>query len=152
MTYGAHGVWNWQTSRSTGSVLGEGFDMPFRWQECLQFPGVWDFSAIPHVLRMLGASSADDAAAVEPAQELLDDDRAAIRVARVGEKVVAYVPRTTALKLKLDAGAAWHATVLDMEDKRIAQVPVRALDDGAGVRVAQHPFERDALVVVEPAR
>ena len=62
------------------------------------------------------------------------------------------MPRTTALKLKLDAGAAWHATVLDMEDKRIAQVPVRALDDGAGVRVAQHPFERDALVVVEPAR
>lgn len=152
VTYGAHGVWNWQTSKSHGSVLGEGFDMPFRWQECLQFKGVWDFSAIPYVLGTLGATAADDARAVEPAQGLLDDDRESIRVARVGEKVVAYVPRTTALKLKLDAGRGWRATVLDMEDKRIAQLPVRVLEDGAGVRVAQHPFEHDALVVVEPAR
>lgn len=73
VTYGAHGVWNWQTSRSQGSVLGEGFDMPFRWQECLQFAGVWDFGAIEHVLAGLGATAADDALAVVPAQELLDD-------------------------------------------------------------------------------
>lgn len=75
VTYGAHGVWNWQTSRSQGSVLGEGFDMPFRWQECLQFAGVWDFAAIEHVLAGLGATASDDALAVIPAQELLDDAR-----------------------------------------------------------------------------
>ncbi|MDY4919372.1 MAG: DUF4038 domain-containing protein, partial [Collinsella sp.] len=72
VTYGAHGVWNWQTSKSQGSVLGEGFDMPFRWQECLQFAGVWDFGAIEHVLAGLGATAGDDALAVVPAQELLD--------------------------------------------------------------------------------
>ena len=43
------------------------------------------------------------------------------------------------------------ATVLDMEDKRIAKLPVRDNGDGA-VRVAQHPFEHDALVILTPRR
>ena len=99
VTYGAHGVWNWQTSRSQGSVLGEGFDMPFRWQECLQFAGVWDFGAIEHVLASLGATAGDDALAVVPAQELLDDAREAIRVARVGDRVsrTCRAPRRSSL-------------------------------------------------------
>ena len=59
--------------------------------------------------------------------------------------------RTTALKFKLDGARDWTATVLDMEDKRIAKLPVRDNGDGT-VRVAQHPFERDALLVVSPAR
>ena len=151
VTYGAHGVWNWQTSRSQGSVLGEGFDMPFRWQECLQFAGVWDFGAIEHVLAGLGATAADDALAVVPAQELLDDAREAIRVARVGDRVVTYLPRTTALKFKLDGARGWTATVHDMEDKRIAKLPVRDNGDGT-VCVAQHPFEHDALVILAPGR
>ena len=37
-----------------------------------------------------------------------------------------------------------------MEDKRIAKLPVRDNGDGT-VRVAQHPFEHDALLVVSPA-
>lgn len=151
VTYGAHGVWNWQTSKSQGSVLGEGFDMPFRWQECLQFKGVWDFGAIEHLLTILGAGSSDAAAAVEPAQDLLADERESIRVARTGKKVVAYMPRTTKLKLKVASEASsWKATVLDMEQKRVAKVPVSV--DGETLVVAQHPFEYDALVVVEPAQ
>lgn len=150
VTYGAHGVWNWQTSRSQGSVLGEGFDMPFRWQECLQFPGVWDFGAIEHVLRALGAGAADDACAVEPAQDLLADDRESIRVARIGKKIVAYMPRTTVLKLACGGeAAAWKAQALDLEQKRIASLPVTA--EGSTLKVAQHPFQHDALLVVEPA-
>ena len=85
-----------------------------------------------------------------PAQELLDDAREAIRVARVGDRVVTYLPRTTALKFKLDGARGWTATVLDMEDKRIARLPVHDNGDGT-VRVAQHPFEHDALLVVSPA-
>ena len=151
ITYGAHGVWNWQTSQSRGSVLGEGFDMPFRWQECLQFAGVWDFGLIEHVLRGLGTTSADGAVAVEPAQELLDDAREAIRVARVGERVVVYLPRTTAVKLKLEGGTtAWNAVAFDLENKRVANLPVKDAD--GEVRVAQHPFEHDALLVVSPAQ
>ena len=134
-----------------GAFLGEGFDMPFRWQECLQFACVWDFGAIEHVLAALGATAADDALAVVPAQELLDDARESIRVARVGDRIVAYLPRTTALKFKLDGARGWTATVLDMEDKRIAKLPVRDNGDGT-VRVAQHPFEHDALVILTPGR
>lgn len=148
VTYGAHGVWNWQTSASRGSVLGEGFDAPFRWQECLQFPGVWDFGLIPEVLRGLGMlGAADGVDAVVPAQELLDDAREQIRVARVGERVVAYVPRTTALKLRVDG--AWDAVAFDLANKHMAHLPIRDLEDG-GVRVAQHPFTQDALVVLTP--
>ena len=63
---------------------------------------------------------------------------------------VAYLPRTTALKFKLDGARGWTAAALDMEDKHIAKLPVR--DNGNGtVRVAQHPFEHDALLVVSPA-
>ncbi len=149
VTYGAHGVWNWQTSRSRGSVLGEGFDMPFRWQECLQFDGVWDFSAIPYVLERLGVTSDDDGFAVKPSQEVLGDDRESIRAARIGERVLIYMPRTTALGLKLQ-GDAWRAVALDLDKKRIAKLPVRSLDGGCSIRVGQHPFERDALIVVEP--
>lgn len=70
-------------------------------------------------------------------------------MARVGDRVVTYLPRTTALKFKLDGARGWTATVLDMEDKRIAKLPVRDNGDGT-VRVAQHPFEHDALVILAP--
>lgn len=80
-----------------------------------------------------------------------DDAREAIRVARVGDRVVTYLPRTTALTFKLDGARGWTATVLDMEDKRIAKLPVRDNGDGT-VRVAQHPFEHDALGDPGPGR
>lgn len=144
VTYGAHGVWNWQTAASTGSVLGEGFDMPFRWQECLQFPGVWDYGLAGEVLERL---TENGALAVEPAQELLDDARVAIRIARIGKRVVAYLPRTTALKLHgAFEGAA--AVAFDLEDKRLAHLPVNVDAEAGATRVAQHPFAHDALVVV----
>lgn len=147
VTYGAHGIWNWQTSRSAGSVLGEGFDMPFRWQEALQFPGIWDFGLIPEVLSALTRGGAHP---VEPAQDALDDAREAIRVARVGDSVVGYLPFATSFTLKraaLPAGASgFTARALDLEDKRLAHLPVRVADDT--VQVAQHPFRHDALVVL----
>ena len=145
VTYGAHGIWNWQTSMSAGSALGEGFDMPFRWQEALQFPGVWDFGLIPQMLEVLDGHGAH---AVEPAQDLLDDTRERIRVARIGARVVTYLPHATALKLHLDG--AWRAAAVELEDKRLAHLSVEPLAQG-GVRVAQHPFTHDALVVLTPA-
>lgn len=101
VTYGAHGVWNWQAATSGASALGEGFDAPYRWQECLQFAGAWDFGLIPQVLERICA-----AAPLEPAQELLDDDREAIRVARAGSRVVAYLPHATRLRLRGCGSAA----------------------------------------------
>ena len=144
VTYGAHGVWNWQTSASHGSALGEGFDAPFRWQECLQFPGAWDYGLIPLVVEELTDGGKR---ALEPAQELLADDREAIRVARTGELVVAYLPRTTRLNLKGLQGVV-SVKAFDLEEKRVARLPF--VEDGKTgmVQVKQHPFEHDALVVV----
>ena len=146
LTYGTHGVWNWQTAASEGSVLGEGFDMPFRWQECLQFSGVWDFGLVP---QMLDALTEGGKLAIEPAQELLDDARESIRVARIGDAVVAYMPRATALRLH---GAFEHmeAIAFDLEDKRVAHMPMRVDETAASTRVEQHPFTHDALVVLKP--
>ncbi|MFR3924237.1 MAG: hypothetical protein ACLTXI_02915 [Collinsella sp.] len=92
----------------------------------------------------------DDALAVVPAQELLDD-------ARGGHSCGArwrsrrHIPACVHGAQLLDGARDWTATVLDMEDKRIAKLPVRDNGDGT-VRVAQHPFEHDALLVVSPAR
>ncbi len=145
VTYGAHGIWNWQTSRSHGSVLGEGFDMPFRWQEALQFPGAWDFGALPALLDALGARE------IEPAQDVLDDAREEIRVGRTpGEapRYLVYLAHATAVKLKVEL-AGYTARAIDLEGKRIAHLPVTV--EGGATRVAQHPFIADALVVLEPA-
>lgn len=120
--------------------------MPFRWQECLQFPGVWDFGLIPQILGMLTGGGR---LAIEPAQELLDDARESIRVARIGDAVVAYMPRATALRLH---GAFEHmeAIAFDLEDKRVAHMPKRVDEAAASTRVEQHPFTHDALVVLKP--
>ena len=80
---------------------------------------------------------------------MLDDAREAIRVARMGERSVAYLPFATVLKLKLDASRSWTAAAFDLEGKRVAHLPVTPCEDG--IRVAQHPFTADALVVVTPA-
>lgn len=144
VTYGAHGIWNWQTSLSQGSVLGEGFDAPFRWQEALQLPGVWDFGMIEPLLDALGCRT------LVPAQDELADDREQIRVAHNGAErptYLAYLPRATALKLGV-ALEGYTARAIDLAQKRIAHLPV-TVGDGA-TRVAQHPFCADALIVLEP--
>lgn len=144
VTYGAHGIWNWQTSQSQGSVLGEGFDAPFRWQEALQLPGVWDFGMIEPLLVALGCRT------LVPAQDELADDREQIRVAHNEAErptYLAYLPRATALKLGV-ALEGYTARAIDLAQKRIAHLSV-TVGDGA-TRVAQHPFCADALIVLEP--
>lgn len=147
VTYGAHGIWNWQTSHSQGSALGEGFDMPFRWQEALQFPGIWDFGLIPEILKVLTQNSA---LAIDPAQEALDDTRAAIRVAHIGNTMVGYLPFATSFALKREMlpvdATGYTACAFDLQDKRVAHLPVTVTE--TAVRVAQHPFVHDALVML----
>ena len=102
---------------------------------------------VPHVLNSLTEGGRH---AVVPAQELLDDAREAIRVARVGDRVVAYLPRTTALKLH-GPFADMEAVALDLEDKRVAHLPMRVDTQAGTTRVEQHPFGHDALVILKPA-
>ncbi|QWT17210.1 DUF4038 domain-containing protein [Collinsella sp. zg1085] len=150
VTYGTHGVWNWNTSQSASSALGEGFDAAFRWQECLQFPGIWDFGLIPELLQHVSGGYT-----VEPAQDLLDDTREQIRVGRAGDKLIIYVPYATELRLTGVAallGVAnngWQAKVFDLELKRLAHVG--SVYDGKAdtLRILQHSFTHDVLLVVE---
>ena len=125
-------------------MLGEGFDAPFRWQEALQLPGVWDFGMIEPLLDALGCRT------LVPAQDELADDREQIRVAHNEAErptYLAYLPRATALKLGV-ALEGYTARAIDLALKRIAHLPV-TVADGA-TRVAQHPFCADALIVLEP--
>ncbi len=146
VTYGAHGIWNWQTATSEGSALGEGFDAPFRWQEAIQFPGVWDYGMIPDLLSGLTDGSTEE---LVPAQGLLDDTRDSIRVARAGKRVVAYLPFATKVRLRDVPGDSFTARALNLADRRIARLDVTVAD--GVLSVAQHPFADDVLVVVEPA-
>ena len=144
VTYGAHGIWNWQTAVSTGSILGEGFDAPFRWYEALQLPGAWDYGALSGMLDLLGTR------APQPAQDELDDTRDEIRLARISADdaspaYAAYMPRATKLKIKGELAGA-TAVAIDLENKRVARLPVK-VGDGVTV-VSQHPFTADALLVV----
>ncbi|AEB07692.1 hypothetical protein Corgl_1593 [Coriobacterium glomerans PW2] len=150
VSYGAHGIWNWQTSRSDSSALGEGFDAPFRWQEALQFSGAWDAGALGLMLEILGATSSDEDEAIEPAPELLDDEREEIRAARIGERIVIYVPRTTSIAIRSSL-AGCNVQAIALENRRVARLPFSSDDKkGCCARIAQHPFEHDALIVISP--
>ena len=67
----------------------------------------------------------------------------------MGDRVVAYLPRTTALKLH-GSFTDMEAVALDLEDKRVAHLPVRVDAQTGTTRVEQHPFGHDALVILEP--
>ena len=99
----------------------------------------------------------NDIAALSDKVSVSENGTATLRpsfgVARVGERVVVYLPRTTSVKLKLEGGAAaWSAVAFDLETKRVANLPVAAADVDGEIRVAQHPFEHDALLVISPVK
>lgn len=51
VTYGAHGIWSWHHfGGSFDSLLkkGEGFPIPYDWQEALHFPGANDMTFLKH--------------------------------------------------------------------------------------------------------
>lgn len=143
VTYGAHGVWNWQNDAVEATMdLGEGFLKAMPHEVALRFPGADDYGFARRLVERLGLFE------LEPAQDLLAshaDDVYAARTAECATTVV-YVPTSVALKLHGNLTGA-HLTCYDLLER--TTVPVEcAYDAEANVTVVKQPtFMEDALLV-----
>lgn len=145
VTYGAHGVWNWQKiNKPQNPVLGEGFDAPFPWQEALQFPGAWDYGLIRRILTDLRVRK------LVPANELLENDTEEIRMAVSGDgRYFIYLPYSTRLSIRKELPDC-TARAVDLENGRNADVE-SSVENGRTV-LGMHPFQKDVLLIVEEMR
>lgn len=141
LAYGAHGIWNWKTSKSTGAYPGNIFGEPYLWQEALTFSGAWDFAYIPRLLHQLGMQ------ALIPANRELGLETEDIRLAKtVDGRYIAYLPWTNELPIKANL-ENMRAYAIDLEHHFIANLSIKI--DAEMSIVSQHPFTEDALVIVD---
>ena len=141
VTYGAHGVWNWQkVNKTCNPVLGEGFDEPIPWQDAIRLPGAWDYGYIRYILEQYHITE------LTPVQEHVGNPSEKIRMAAAGEMYLVYLPYNTkaVIKIPLDG---YGAKTIDLQTKCVAYTDVK-VKDGHTV-VGMHPFEGDALVILE---
>ncbi|MCR5776091.1 MAG: DUF4038 domain-containing protein [Lachnospiraceae bacterium] len=100
VTYGAHGVWNWYKSNAPhNKIIGEGFDCAFPCMDALHFPGASDYGFIKKYILN------ENLCGIQPVQEILLNETEEIRIAKKNDTYLAYVPRTTCLRLKGDFSA-----------------------------------------------
>lgn len=142
MTYGAHGIWNWQKiNKPANPILGEGFDSPFPWEEAIQFPGAWDYGFIRSFL------SDRKIRKLIPANGLLDNSTPEIRMARTEDgRFLLYLPYSTTIKIRKELpGCTVKAFDLDSGKMAWTDSSVR---EGNTV-IEMHPFHSDALLLIE---
>lgn len=142
VTYGAHGVWNWQKlNRPANPILGEGFDAPFPWNEALQFPGAWDYGMIRQMISELHTGE------LTPMQELLKNETPQIRIARTEDgRYLLYLPHSTKVVIKKEFSRC-KVKAVDLVSGRRACVG--AVSGEGRTEIAMHPFYYDALLIVE---
>lgn len=142
ITYGAAGIYSWhKVNQSFGISTGEGFATPKPWNEAVQFPGAWDYGFLSHFLTSLHC------AAMIPCN-LLVKENPEIRCARSedGRYHLIYLPSNLSLRIALDVSDKL-VKILDLEKGRIAIADIQ-FDNGQSV-IGMHPFDEDALIVIE---
>jgi hypothetical protein len=143
ITYGAHGIWNWRTTNSTGARPGNIFGVPFLWQDALQFPGAWDYAFIKRFLEREGLTQ------LTPANDILDLGTEEVRIAKSDDgRYLAFLPWSNEIRINAEL-KGYPAYAIDLENHFVATLKVTVADGGTVVE--QHPFEGDALVVLEKA-
>ena len=147
ITYGAHGVWNWETGVLKGGfAFGEGFLTALPHDRGIHFAGAWDFSYARTVAEQLGLLE------LEPCQEVLasrTEDVFASKTAD-GKTLCIYVPTNATIRLKGDfTGAHLHA--LDVAEHE--SLPLFASYDAekGETLIVQSTYLEDALYVAEMA-
>lgn len=142
ITYGAAGIYSWhKVNQSFGISTGEGFATPKSWNEAVQFPGAWDYGFLSHFLTSLHCAS------LIPCK-LLVKGNPEIRCAKSedGHYHLIYLPSNVSLRIDMDVSDK-QVKILDLEKGRIAMADVQA-DNGQSV-IGMHPFDEDALIVIE---
>ena len=144
VTYGAHGVWNWQNLAEGSMALGEGFLPALPHEEALQFPGADDFALARRIVERLGLHE------LEPAQDLLANHEEDVFAARTSDGATAavYVPTNAAIELHGDFTGA-HLTCVDVTCGRTARLAT-SYDAARDItRVEQGSYLEDALYVMD---
>lgn len=147
VTYGAHGVWNWQDPEAASMALGEGFLAALPHEAALQLPGAEDFALARRIVERLGLLE------LTPAQEILANHEEDVFAARTadGRKTVVYVPTNTALELHGDwigDGAGGCVTCIDVTSGHTAPVAA-TYDEKRNVTVLAQGLQlEDALYVL----
>ena len=147
ITYGAHGVWNWQgAGQGKGLFEGEGFLKALPHEVGLHFPGARDFGFAKTLAERL------DLFELVPAQEVLTthaDDVFASKTAD-GSKLLVYMPYNADICLAGDFSSS-HARAIDLAERTI--VPLEAsYDAGKGTTLlSQGTWLEDAVLVLDLA-
>ena len=142
ITYGANGVWNWQSDRMEDPSAAEDvFIRGFRATEAMKLPGAEDYAFGIQLLEQLGLYT------LTPSQDILTEHQKEIRAARCGDTTLLYLPANTLLNL--NGYFCDSARVYDLETGATAEIPVK-FENGLS-KIGLHPFYADALVILKDA-
>ena len=143
ITYGAHGIWSWQTPTATfAEEIGEAFDRPMVWPEALSFPGADDYGFIKQLFELLNIQE------LVPCQERLIDADEQIRMAAIAgsNDALLYLPSNTTVRLQGDLSTA-TVTLIDLNTNRFLK-PKLTVTDGITV-FHPHNCHEDVLFVIQ---
>ena len=144
ITYGAHGIWNWQNPDvKVGNALGEGFLQALRHEQALELEGANDFAFARELVEELGLFGAMSD------QGVLESYPEDVRAARTTDgRLVLYVPSNAALKLHGDLSGA-TVTCIDLltRDRSVLLASFDAEKDLTTVE--QGTYLEDAVYVID---
>lgn len=142
ITYGAAGIYAWDTLGNKAPLSSEGFDKPNPWNLAVHYPGAWDYGYISYLLEMYGVTS------ITPDQELLAVHKEGMLAGSCEEKklLLIYVPYNTAICLNGDFRKK-EIHMIDLETKNVCRNNKVEYRDGI-TRFSMPPFEKDLLMVI----
>ena len=143
ITYGAHGIWNWQNPDvKVGNALGEGFLQALRHEQALYLEGADDFGFARELVEELGLFGATSD------QGVLESYPEDVRAARTTDgRLVLYVPSNAALKLHGDFSGA-TVTCVDLLTRERSVLLASFDAEKELTTVEQGTYLEDAVYVI----
>ena len=144
ITYGAHGIWNWQNPDvKVGNALGEGFLQALRHEQAIELEGADDFGFARELVEELGLFGATSD------QGVLESYPEDVRAARTTDgRLVLYVPSNAALKLRGDLSGA-TVTCIDLLSRERSVLLARFDAEKDLTTVEQGTYLEDAVYVID---
>lgn len=141
ITYGAHGIWNWQKpGMPVNPIGGEGFLRAMSVGQALRFPGAEDFTFAKRFFTERKITNPI------PCQDLLIDYPEDIRAAQTEHELLLYVPVNAPFALKGDY-RCFRASAVDLNTKKT--IPFELACDDTKAQAGMHSGYEDVLVILE---
>lgn len=145
ITYGAHGVWNWETGKLEGGfAFGEGFLKALPHDLGIHFAGAEDFAYAKRLVEHLGLYE------LEPAQEVLTTRADEVFAAKTadGETLVVYVPTNASFRLAGDWTGA-HLRAIDLSSRYVLPLDAAYDVEKDETLIQQSTYLEDAVYIAE---